>query len=84
MWQSISNVCSSQGRGRDNIIICAECFVFHFDMEHWEERSRGENKQSPLVQQRFTERLQEICGGADWKDLKCQAEVHGLTLYLAY
>lgn len=35
--------------------------MFHFDREHREGRSRGENKQSALVQQRFTERDYRRC-----------------------
>lgn len=47
-------VMSAIGKGeRDNT--CAEKLLSHFYMEHSEERSRGGNEQSVLVQQRFTE-----------------------------
>lgn len=81
MRQSISDVCSSQGRGRDSIITCAECSVFHFDMEHWEQRSRGENKQSPLVQQRFTERdYRRYVEGQTGRTLKARLRALNLDL----
>lgn len=81
MRQSISDVCSSQGRGRDSIITCAECSVFHFDMEHWEQRSRGENKQSPLVQQRFTERdSRRYVEGQTGRTLKARQRALNLDL----
>ena len=55
--------------------------MFHFDMEHWEQRSRGENKQSPLVQQRFTERdSRRYVEGQTGRTLKARQRALNLDL----
>lgn len=50
-------------------------------MEHWEQRSRGENKQSPLVQQRFTERdSRRYVEGQTGRTLKARLRALNLDL----